>query len=197
MDISGIQKVPGGGYVELPENCSYFANMEKHPCGIPAFSVRAANGIIAEDAAIITEEEAGQFYNAMAARLEECITSQIEKTEERAEEISVNTAKWASEALEKIIAVILDAWQDFEDEKKKILDLWNGFPEDLAALLNEPSEPPSARTVRDRKRERERRLAVERIMASKFRQQKAKESVWNVKKRTERRFREWRGEDRT
>ena len=35
MDVSGIQKVPGGGYVTLPDGYGYFANLEDRDCGVP------------------------------------------------------------------------------------------------------------------------------------------------------------------
>ncbi len=37
MDVSGIQKVPGGGYVPLPDGYGYFANVEGRDCGVPTF----------------------------------------------------------------------------------------------------------------------------------------------------------------
>lgn len=36
-DVSGIQKVPGGGYVPLRDGYSYFANMEDRDCGVPVY----------------------------------------------------------------------------------------------------------------------------------------------------------------
>jgi len=37
MDVSGIQKIPGGGYMPLPDGASYFANKEDRDCGVPVF----------------------------------------------------------------------------------------------------------------------------------------------------------------
>ena len=48
-------------------------------------------------------------------------------------------------------------------------------------------------TKLDRKEEREKQRAVERETASRFRQYKARESAWSVRKRTDQRKREWRG----
>lgn len=42
MDVSGIQKVPGGGYVPLPDGYSYFANVGNRDCGVPTFPAREA-----------------------------------------------------------------------------------------------------------------------------------------------------------
>ena len=52
---------------------------------------------------------------------------------------------------------------------------------------------PSHRTAWDRKEDREKRRAVERATAARFRQRKSRENVWSTKKRTGQRRREWRG----
>ena len=50
MDVSGIQKVPGGGYVPLPDGYGYFANVEGRDCGVPTFPPPPT---VAEKAAVV------------------------------------------------------------------------------------------------------------------------------------------------
>ena len=71
--------------------------------------------------------------------------------------------------------------------------------EAMAKVFNADINPKRARrgwdftTAWDRKEAREKRQAVERATAARFRQYRARESTWAAQKRTGQRRREWRG----
>lgn len=44
MDVAGIQKLPCGGYMPLPDRASYFENREDRDCGVPVFYCGARQG---------------------------------------------------------------------------------------------------------------------------------------------------------
>ena len=54
MDVSGIQKVPGGGYVTLPDGYGYFANLEDRDCGVP---ILREVGVVRSGAKILVAAE--------------------------------------------------------------------------------------------------------------------------------------------
>ena len=94
-DISGIQKIPGGGYMPLPDNCHYFANREDHSCGIPTFTVRSAGNLVAEDAS----EVIGDILERMRSREMEMCRESMREELARVEEIADKTREstWAAQ----------------------------------------------------------------------------------------------------
>lgn len=206
-DVSGIQKAPGGGYVPLPEGGHYFANREKHPCGVPTFTVRLAGNLVAEDASALIEDirehlksrEMEMYRDAMReeqACMEEVVKRTVPDEAEAVKRTSVIIAKRAGASLEEAVAIVMKAM-------KAIRDFGNGLQTALAPYLGEldptmlePGESLDIPTLWDRKEAREKRRAVERAASSRFRQYKTRERAWTARKRTGPRRREWRGADR-
>ena len=183
-DISGIQKVPGNGYVPLPDGCSYFANREDRDCGVPVF--REARRTRSRPPILIADE---------LDRAEE-IVQLVKPDEEIIEKVSAIVAENAAVPLKQAFAIVLKALQSFGDELKKALAPFMGEPDDLQKTFG-PGEPPIITTAWDRKESREKQREVERAAASRLRQYKASEKAWSARKRTGPRGREWRGADRT
>lgn len=202
MDVSGIQKVPGGGYVPLPDDCHYFANRENHPCGVATFTVRSAGNLVTEDVSALIEDiwerlknrEMEMCRDAMReeqARMEEIINRTMPDEAEAIGKTSVIIAKKTGVSLEEAVGIVLKVIQDFGNGLKAALAPLLGEPDYLEAIeLGEPLDVP---TVWDRKKAREKQKAVERAASSRFRQHKARESAWIAQKRTGARRREWRG----
>lgn len=105
--------------------------------------------------------------------------------------------------LEKVIREIAETivfvCMEFEKAMEQVANI---VRTGLVAAANELEELETVRkeaalwkpsTVRDRKMSREKRQAVERATAARFRQYKAIESAWAAQKRTGPRRREWRG----
>lgn len=206
QDVSGIQKVPGGGYVPLPDGCHYFANREDHPCGVPTFTVRSAGNLVAED---VSPEDASMVIADALAHLKsmemEMCREAMREEQARMEEIinrtepdeaaaigrtAVIIAEKAGTSLEGAVGMVLRAIQSFEDGLKAAFTPFLGEL-DLTEL--EPGEPLDVPTAWDRKEAREKRRAEDRATASRFRQYKAGEGTWGARKRIGPRRREWRG----
>ena len=201
-DVSGIRKIPGGGYMPLPDNCHYFANREDHPCGIPTFALSTAGNFVAEDASGVIEDalerirsrEMEMCRDSMReelARVEEIADKAVPDAVEAIKKTSVIIAEKAGVSLGEAVAMVLRAIQDFGSGLEVAFAPFLGEPDDLMML--EAKEPLDLPTVWDRKEAREKRRAVERATASRFRQHKARESGWTAQKRTGQRRREWRG----
>lgn len=140
MDVYGrIQKIPGGVYVPLPEGYSYFANREDHRCGVPTFGVIAENEILGNSASMWIAD----IFDRLRSQEMEMCQEAILKEQERMEEIEktgVIFAKRAGISLDRAIAMLIDAMQDFGDAAKKVAEL---LPEP------EPGEPVEIPTARD------------------------------------------------
>lgn len=201
MDVSGIQKVPGGGYVPLPDDGHYFANRENHPCGVPTFAVKSAGNLVAEDASTVIADALARLKNmememcrdAMReeqARMEEIVNKTMPDEAEAIGKTSAIIAEKAGVSLEEAVGMVLKAIQDFGDGLRTVLAPFLGEP-DLTVL--EPGEPLDIPTAWDRKKAREKQQAVERAASSRFRQYKTRERAWAAQKRTGHRRREWRG----
>lgn len=179
MDMSGIQKVPGGGYVTLPDGYGYFANLEDRDCGVP---ILREVGVVRSGAKILVAAEDEEVLEDIQARVNKCINDIIpaelvELAEEEARELMEVARIFAEQtaySLEAVMGAMMNA-------------------------LNGPVNPKRARrgwdftTAWDRKEAREKRQAVERATAARFRQYRARESIWAAQKRTGQRRREWRG----
>ena len=201
MDVSGIQKVPGGGYVPLPDDGHYFANRENHPCGVPTFTVRSAGNLVAEDVSTVIADaldrlksmEMEMCQDAMReeqARMEEIINRTMPDKAVAIGKTSVIIAEKEGVSFEEAVGMVLGVLQDLGDGLKAAFAPFLGEP-DLTML--EPGEPLDVPTAWDQKEAREKQRAVERAVSSRFRQYKARESAWTAQKRTGQRRREWRG----
>lgn len=189
MDVSGIQKIPGG-YIPLPEGGHYFANMEGKNCGTPVFCAERlqesdeTQAVIEDALARLKSREMEMYREAMREELEHI---------EKIDKASAIIAEKAGVSFEEAVGMVLRAIQDFGEGLKTVLAPFLGEP-DLTML--EPGEPLDVPTAWDRKEAREKQRAVERAAASRFRQHKSRESAWAARKRTGQRRREWRGADR-
>lgn len=201
MDVSGIQKVPGGGYVPLPDGYNYFANREDHRCGVPTFKAIAENEILGNSASMwiadifdrIRSQEMEIFQEAMRKeqeQAEEIINRTVPDKAEEVKKITFTFAEKAGVSLKEVVAALLNAIRDFENSARAAFEPFLGEP-DLAEL--EPGEPLDIPTAWDRKEAREKQQAVERAASSRFRKYKARESTWATRKRTGQRRREWCG----
>lgn len=179
MDVSGIQKVPGGEYVTLPDGYGYFANLEDRDCGVP---ILREVGVVRSGAKILVAAEDEEVLENIQARVNKCINDIIsaelvELAEEEARELMEAARIFAEQTTYSLEAVI----------------------EAMAKVFNADINPKRARrgwdftTAWDRKEAREKRQAVERATAARFRQYRARESTWAAQKRTGQRRREWRG----
>lgn len=199
MDVSGILKVPGGGYVPLPEGGHYFANMEDKNCGVPVFCAERlqesneAQTVIADALARLKSREMEMCREAMREereRMEKIVNEAMPDEAEAITKTSVIIAQKAGVTLEEAVGMVLKAIQDFGDGLKAVFAPFLGEP-DLTAI--EPGEHLDVPAAWDRKEAREKQRAVERAAASRFRQYRARESTWAAQKRTGQRRREWRG----
>ena len=173
MDVSGIQKVPGGGYVTLPDGYGYFANLEDRDCGVP---ILREVGVVRSGAKILIADEIDSLLREREMELAMEAIAGYSETETR--EIMKKAramAEWRTCSLEEIIGEIMSAVARGESPEKV------------------KGEFLQFKTAWDRKEARGKLRAVERENASRFRQRKARESAWAVQKRTGQRKREWRG----
>lgn len=202
MDVSGILKVPGGGYVPLPEGGHYFANMEGKNCGAPVFCAdriqenNETQAVIEDALARLKSREMEMCREAMRKereRMEKIVNEAMPDEAEAITKTSVIIAQKAGVTLEEAVGMVLKAIQDFGDGLKAVFAPFLGEP-DLTAI--EPGEHLDVPAAWDRKEAREKQRAVERAAASRFRQYRARESTWAAQKRTGQRRREWRGADR-
>ena len=173
MDVSGIQKVPGGGYVTLPDGYGYFANLEDRDCGVP---ILREVGVVRSGAKILIADEIDGLLREREMELAMEAIAGYSETETR--EIMKKAramAEWRTCSLEEIIGEIMSAVARGESPEKV------------------KGEFLQFKTAWDRKEARGKLRAVERENVSRFRQRKARESTWAVQKRTGQRKREWRG----
>ena len=183
MDVSGIQKVPGGGYVPLPDGYGYFANVEGRDCGVPTFppppTVAEKAAVVGKAIEIIIADEIDGLLREREMELAMEAIAGYSETETR--EIMKKAramAEWRTCSLEEIIGEIMSAVARGESPEKV------------------KGEFLQFKTAWDRKEARGKLRAVERENVSRFRQRKARESTWAVQKRTGQRKREWRGPTR-
>lgn len=181
MDVSGIQKVPGGGYVPLPEGYGYFANAEGRDCGVPTFPPpptvaekaaavgKAIEIIIADEIDGLLREQEVELAMEAIAGYSEAETWEIMK-EARA------MAERRTCSLEEIIGEIMSAVARGESPEKV------------------KGEFLQFKTAYDREEMREIRSAQDRETVSRFRQYRTGGRCWISRKRTGARRREWRGE---
>lgn len=198
-DVSGIQKVPGGGYVKLPGEYMYFANLEGRDCGVPmlrevGIAKSGAKILIADELDALNRDPCSrqvtdELLEDMRKRTEEYIDAVMaEATKEALAEADAETqslmeaarilAEQCTYSVEEVVGALMDALAGF--------GVYLGPEEEKGEFLN-------IKTAWDRKEAREKLQAVERENAARFRQYRARESTWAARKRTGQRRREWRG----
>ena len=135
MDVSGIQKVPGGGYVPLPDGYGYFANTEGRDCGVPTFPAKEAKKEPRKQAKILIAEElggsvAGEMARAIAywadcmeREMRECLEELNRLLDEgkrqKGEFLDVTTAWDRKEVREKLRAVERENVSRFRQRKAR------------------------------------------------------------------------------
>ena len=182
MDVSGIQKVPGGGYVPLPDGYGYFANVEGRDCGVPTFPPPPT---VAEKAAavgkaieiIIADEIDGLLREREMELAMEAIAGYGETETREIMKKARAMAEWRTCSLEEIIGEIMSAVARGESPEKV------------------KGEFLHLKTAWDRKEDRERQRAAGRADAVRFSRQKERERAQRRQKRTRPRRREYRGPD--
>ena len=179
MDVSGIQKVPGGGCVTLPDGYGYFANLEDRDCGVP---ILREVGVVRSGAKILVAAEDEEVLEDIQERVKKYINDIV----------PAELAELAEEEAREL----MEAARIFAEQTAYSLEAVMGA---MMNALNGPVNPKRARrgwdftTAWDRKEAREKRQTVERATAARFRQYRARESTWAAQKRTGQRRREWRG----
>lgn len=197
MDVSGIQKVPGGGYVPLPDGYGYFANTEGRDCGVPTFPAKEAKKEPKKQAKILIADEldgSGVGETARAIEyLADCMEREIAENCGKLREIA-EVARMIAErtgvSMEAAEGMVLNVLQRNAGGLRECLEELNGLLDEGNRQMGEFLD---ITTAWDRKEARGKLRAVERENASRFRQRKAGESAWAVQKRTGQRKREWRG----
>ena len=182
MDVSGIQKVLGGGYVPLPDGYGYFANVEGRDCGVPTFPHPPT---VAEKAAaagkaieiIIADEIDGLLREREMELAMEAIAGYSETETREIMKKARAMAEWRTCSLEEIIGEIMSAVARGESPEKV------------------KGEFLQFKTAWDRKEDRERQRAAGRADAVRFSRQKERERAQRRQKRTRPRRREYRGPD--
>ena len=182
MDVSGIQKVPGGGYVPLPDGYGYFANVEGRDCGVPTFppppTVAEKAAAVGKAIEIIIADEIDSLLREREMELAMEAIAGYSETETR--EITKKAramAEWRTCSLEEIIGEIMSAVARGESPEKV------------------KGEFLQFKTAWDRKEDRERQRAAGRADAVRFSRQKERERAQRRQKRTRPRRREYRGPD--
>lgn len=183
MDISGIQKVPGGGYVPLPEGYSYFADLESRDCGVPVFCLEAER-----TKASASVQDVDEIIDRLTSVEMEKRRENLRKELDQMKEI----LKSAGEAMDLRL-------KEYEIEVKRIAKIMGigverteSQPEKLADLEKKKDRLDSPVAL-DRKEARKKQRAAERETASRLRQYRVAKNCWAAGKRTGPRRREWRG----
>lgn len=190
MDVSGIQKVPGGGYVPLPDGYSYFANAGNRDCGVPTFPAREVKEEPKRQAKILIADELDESGVGAMARAIEYLADCMEREAREIEEVARMIAERTGVSMEAAEGMVLNVLQRDAGGTRECL-------EELNRLFDgdggQKGEFLDLTTAWDRKEAREKLRAIEREAACRFRQHKARESAWTARKRTGQRKREWRG----
>lgn len=190
MDVSGIQKVPGGGYVPLPDGYSYFANVGNRDCGVPTFPDRETKEEPKRQTKILIADELDESGVGAMERaigyLADCMERETRKIEEAARMIAERTGV----SMEAAEGMVLDVLQRDAGGLRECLEERNSlFDEDGG----QKGEFLDLTTAWDREEMREIRRAQDRETDFRFRQYQTKGNCWAVQKRTGARRREWRG----
>jgi len=194
-DVSGIQKVPGGGYVKLPGEYMYFANLEDRDCGVPMLH---EVGIAQREAKILIADELGTMNGDTHSWkiMDELLEDMRKRTEEYIEavatkELLADAEEEAQGLLEAARILAEQSTFTVEEAMGAIMKAVDGYakPGEMRRELNRLD----LAAIRERKETREKLRAAERATVYRFRQYKDKETAWTAQKRTDHRRREWRG----
>jgi hypothetical protein len=175
MDVSGIQKVPGGGYVPLPDGYGYFANVGNRDCGVPTFPEPKAEKLEGTEIEILIADEIDKI---LREKEEAYIIASI-----------AGCAGIEAEEIEKYSKRLAEGGYSAENAARSLCNAKQALMNDLTSC----EELDKFVTAWDRKEARGKLRAVERENACRFRQHKARESAWTARKRAGQRKREWRG----
>lgn len=190
MDVSGIQKVPGGGYVPMPDGYSYFANAGNRDCGVPTFPAREVKEEPKRQTKILIADELDENGVGAMARAIEYLADCMEREAREIEEVARMIAERTGVSMEEAEGMVLNVLQRDAGGTRECL-------EELNRLFDgdggQKGEFLDLTTAWDRKEAREKLRAIEQEAACRFRQHKARESAWTARKRTGQRKREWRG----
>ncbi len=137
--------------------------------------------------------ELGQIDSEEMAHMMACVEARTEEEAQKVVKVAHVFAERSGVSLVEAVATVLNALQIMRDELRAQMENFTRLFEEIIRPNEEHGEPLNLPTVWDRKEAREKRRAVERATASRFRQYKAKESAWAAQKRTGQRRREWRG----
>ncbi len=137
--------------------------------------------------------ELGQIGDEEMAQMMACIEARTEEEAQKVVKVARVFAERSGVSLVEAVSTVLNALQIMRDELRTQMENFACLFEEIMRPHEERSEPMDLPTVWDRKEAREKRRAVERATASRFRQYKARESAWAAQKRTGQRRREWRG----
>lgn len=190
MDVSGIQKVPGGGYVPLPDGYSYFANVGNRDCGVPTFPAREAKKEPKRQTKILIADELDESGVGAMARAIGYLADCMERETREIEEVARMIAERMGVSMEAAEGMVLNVLQRDAGGLRECLEELNSL---FDGDSGQTGEFLDLTTAWDRKEAREKLRAIERENASRFRQRKTRESTWAVQKRTGQRKREWRG----
>ena len=183
MDVSGIQKVPGGGYVPLPDGYSYFAHMENRDCGVPVFCQEAERTRTSAPVPDV-DEIIDRLTSVEMEKRRENLRKELDQLEEILKNAGEATAmRWKEFeiAMKRIVKIAGMGAEEIESQPEKLADL---------KKKKDRLAPPAAL---DRKEARKKQCAVEEETVSRLRQYRAKKNCRAAGKRTGPRRREGRG----
>lgn len=111
MDVSGIQKVPGGGYVPLPDGYSYFANAGNRDCGVPTFPAREVKEEPKRQTKILIADELDESGVGAMARAIEYLADCMEREAREIEEVARMIAERTGVSMEAAEGMVLNVLQ--------------------------------------------------------------------------------------
>ena len=111
MDVSGIQKVPGGGYVPLPDGYSYFANAGNRDCGVPTFPAREVKEEPKRQTKILIADELDKSGVGAMARAIEYLADCMEREAREIEEVARMIAERTGVSMEAAEGMVLNVLQ--------------------------------------------------------------------------------------
>ncbi|NCE63045.1 hypothetical protein D1159_00265 [Pseudoflavonifractor sp. 524-17] len=193
MDVSGIQKVPGGRYVPLPDGYSYFANVGNRDCGVPTFPAGEAKKEPKKQTKVLIADELDGNGVGAPARAIKYLADCMERETQEIEEVACMIAERTGVSMEAAEGMILNVLQRDAGGLRECLEELNSLLDADSRQMAKNREFLDPTTAWDQKEAREKLRAVERETASRFRQRKARESAWAARKRIGQRKREWRG----
>ena len=129
MDVSGIQKVPGGGYVPLPDGYSYFAHMENRDCGVPVFCQEAERTRTSAPVPDV-DEIIDRLTSVEMEKRRENLRKELDQLEEILKNAGEATAmRWKEFeiAMKRIVKIAGMGAEEIESQPEKLADLKNCY----------------------------------------------------------------------